>query len=608
MYIREVIKGNKIVYRLVESYRSPNGPRQHTLLSLNELSLPKDQWKNLADIVEALLLGQTILKIDSNLHDLAEHMVSLIKSKKALNTENTKIIINNTPDYQNIDLNSVKHKDIRTIGAEHIAYSVYQELELDKLFKNSGFNENQRNLAALAIISRLVHPESENSTREWAKHKSGLDMLLKTSFSFLPNNSLYRISDKIYTLKETIEKHLVQKERALFNLKEKLVLFDLTNTYFEGNCSDIPKANFGRSKEKRSDCRLLTLGMIIDEQGFPKTCKIMEGNQSEPLSLVNMIKQLETTSVSEETLFKDKIVVIDAGISSEANLKYLKDNGYNYLCVSRNKPLSLNELQTLQEKSISTSNDIEIKVSSFEKEGDNYLYCLSPMKKVKEQSMLQKFEKRFIDELNFINESLKKKKSHKTSDRILERVGRLKEKHKHISRYFTISIEKQPGDENLVQSISWEKINSESQDLSFNGSYFLRTNLKDIPEQDLWSMYSTLTLIEHSFRCLKTELAFRPVYHQKEFRAESHLFIAVLAYHMMNIIRLKLKAYDINDSWNKIRETLSTHNIVTTEMLTEKGETISITQSSEPDLTQKRIYHALNIKNNPIEKMITTFQ
>jgi len=603
MYIREVKKRNQIVYRLVECYRSPNGPRQQTLLTFNKLDLPKEQWKRLADTIELLLSEQLILPEDSKLYDIAEHLVSLIKSKKILKSENTSIrSMSNSHDYQNIDIESIKHTDVRTIGAEHVAYSAYKELEIDNVLKSHGFNECQRNQVALSIIGRLVFPESECATREWAMGKSGLDMLLNTSFSALSNNSLYRISDKLLSIKDDLEKHLVLKERNIFNLKEKLVLYDLTNTYFEGKCSGISKAKFGRSKEKRKDCRLLTLGFIIDENGFPKTCKVMEGNVSEPLTLLNMIKQLDQVTNSEDKLFKDKIVVIDAGISSEDNLKQLKENGYNYVCVSRNKPISFEEINNFEMKSIYTSNEEEIQATLFTKNEDIYLYCISPMKKKKEQSMLENFTNKYIADLEKQNESLKKKRTIKDYDKIVEKLGRLKEKHKFIAHYFVIDVEKE---DNLAKNITWTNTYSEDQDLSYNGSYFLRTNLKTFAEQELWDIYMTLSHIEYSFRCLKTDLAFRPVYHKSELRAESHLFIAVLAYHLLNVIRMKLKNNQICLSWKKTRELLSTHSIVTTEMQTKERRSISITQSSEPNLIQKTIYRALNINFYPIKKRLT---
>jgi len=255
MYIRKVLKKTKnterYVYRLVESYRTVNGPRQRTLLTLKDFTLEESRWKLLADTIEAFLRDQMVLFLDDDILFLAEHYSTLIKEKRLCEQSNiTTIVEDIEPDYKEVDITSLKHHSVRTIGAEHIALSAFQELELDKFFKNAGFNKRQEQLATLSIIGKLVHSGSENSTRNWAQKISGLESLLNCSFKDLSNNSLYRIADKIYEHKTKLENHLNQKERNIFNLQEKLVFYDLTNTYYEGLASENSKAKFGRSKEK----------------------------------------------------------------------------------------------------------------------------------------------------------------------------------------------------------------------------------------------------------------------------------------------------------------------------------------------------------------------
>ena len=355
MYIRKVIKKSahkeREVFRLVESYRTVNGPRQRTILTLKDFDVPKKMWKTLADAIEAKLRGQLVLYLEKEIDFLAEHYSSLIQEKRLSEQRNMETIIEtDEPEYERVDLRSVKNKNIRTVGAEYVGLSVYNELGFNDLFRDLGFNERQRALAVLSIVGRLVNPGSEKATREWVRHISGLDQLLNRSFKSLSNNALYRISDKIYEHKDTIESHLQSKEKELFSLQEKLVLYDLTNTYFEGKALLNSKAAFGVSKEKRRDCKLVTLGMIIDEKGFPKNTKVMKGNQYEPYSLLGMIAQLEGKTVSELEASKGKkknqTVVMDAGIALDRNLKMLKEYGYDYICVARTKPISEKEIKS----------------------------------------------------------------------------------------------------------------------------------------------------------------------------------------------------------------------------------------------------------------------
>ena len=304
MYIRTVTKKTKnterLVHRLTESYRTLKGPRQRTILTLKDFSLPKSKWKLLADTIEAFLNDQLVLHLEPEIQQLAEHYATLIREKSLRENRGVSVVVEKEEyNFQEIDLNSVTNQVARTVGSENIALSIFKELELNKFFQSVGFNKRQELLATLSIIGRLVYPASENATRKWAQQISGLDSLLNCTFKDLSNNALYRIADKIYEHKDKLEKHLNEKERDIFNLQEKLVFYDLTNTYLEGSGTENPKAKFGRSKEKRTDCRLVTLGLIIDEQGFPKSSKLMPGNQYEPDSLIEMIAQLEGVEVSE---------------------------------------------------------------------------------------------------------------------------------------------------------------------------------------------------------------------------------------------------------------------------------------------------------------------
>jgi len=419
MYIRKVLKKTKnserYVYRLVESYRTVNGPRQRTLLTLKNFTLDESKWKLLADTIEAFLRDQMVLFLDDDIRFLAEHYSNLIKEKRLREQNNVTTIVENLePDYKEIVIKSLKHHKVRTIGAEHIALSAFRELELDKFFRESGFTQRQEMHAALSIVGRLVYPGSENSIRLWAQHLSGLDTLLNYSFKELSNNSLYRIADKIYKYKDKLEDHLNQKERDLFNLQEKLVFYDLTNTYIVGSSPQNTKAKFGKSKEKRSDCRLITLGLIIDEYGCPKASKVMPGNQYEAESLLGMIAQLEGVEVSDlrkpNGKKKNKTVITDAGISTIDNLKILQEYGYDYICVARSKPFSEKEIKEENLKRIVSTGKNSIDVQLFYNEDENILYCRSFMKRKKEQAMLENYQKKFESELQAAKASLVKKR------------------------------------------------------------------------------------------------------------------------------------------------------------------------------------------------------
>ncbi len=615
MYIRKVIKKSahkeREVFRLVESYRTVNGPRQRTILTLKDFDVPQKMWKTLADAIEAKLRGQLVLYLEKEIDFLAEHYSSLIQEKRLSEQRNMETIIEtDEPEYERVDLRSVKNKNIRTVGAEYVGLSVYNELGFNDLFRDLGFNERQRALAVLSIVGRLVNPGSEKATREWVRHISGLDQLLNRSFKSLSNNALYRISDKIYEHKDTIESHLQSKEKELFSLQEKLVLYDLTNTYFEGKALLNSKAAFGVSKEKRRDCKLVTLGMIIDEKGFPKNTKVMKGNQYEPYSLLGMIAQLEGKTVSELEASKGKkknqTVVMDAGIALDRNLKMLKEYGYDYICVARTKPISEQEIKSENLKMIRETKQNTIKVQLFQNAAENILYCRSFLKGAKERAMLEKFKQKFEDELQLAKGALSKKNGTKNYIKVIERIGRIKERNSAIARYYLLNVERDP-DSDKAKNITWEFTDIEKMNFNFSGSYFLKTSRQDLGEKELWDIYSGLNAIEAAFRSLKSELAFRPVFHRKEDRADSHLFIAVLAYHLLNSIRIRLLEKDIHISWQRLRKFLSTHTSVTTIMKTNTGKNILIQQSAEAEYFHSEIYKALGLHNRPLNRIITKY-
>lgn len=614
MYIRADKKksGNheRIVYRLVENYRTPKGPRQRTILTLKDFDLPQSKWKLLADTIKAKLKGQTMIFLDEKIEALADHYVSLIEEKRASEQKNVKILQNDNhnSDYETVSLSSIINKNIRTIGAEHIGLSIYQDLGLDRLFSTLGFNERQCNLAALSIIGRLVNPGSEHATREWALQRTGLGELLDTDFSNLPNNSLYRIADMIYDNKQAIENHLQEKERSVFQLPEKVILYDLTNVHLEGRATDNPKAQFGVPKQKRTDCKLITLGLIIDEHGFPKQSLVMKGNQSEPSSLIKMIALLENRSIEDlekcKHVKKDKTVVVDAGITTKDNLKMLKDYGYDYLCVARSNPLSEKDIEEEKLKKVRETKKNTVEVQLFKKGSENVLFCRSFLKGEKERQMLDKLKSRFEEELTGVRKSIETRGGTKKYDKVLERIGRIKERNSSIARYYLINLTKDENT-NKVTRITWEFTDPDKMNFNFSGSYCLRTSRQDLDETELWNLYTTLSLVESAFRSLKSELAFRPVFHRKEYRADSHLFIAVLAYHLLNAVRIRLWDKKIHISWDRLRRAMSTHCVVTTKMKTKKRKTILLKQASEAEYIHRYIYSALGISSNPLKRKIS---
>ncbi len=609
MFIKEIIKKNKglektfTYHRLMESYRTQKGPRQRTLLNLGKLSIHKEQWKALADRIETIVNGQqSLFSLSEEIESLAQHYAQVLIQNRISQAAPVKASIE--PEYASVDLNSINTSRVRTIGAEYVGYSMFKELKLDKCLIENGFTENQVKLAAISVVGKLVHPASEHHTRHWARHVSGLCELIDMNPNLLSNNALYRISDQLLSIKNNIEKHLNQRERDLFSLNEKILLYDLTNTYFEGRAQGNPKARRSRSKEKRHDCPLLTLGMVLDEQGFPKVSKLLPGNISEGKTLLGMIRSLQeeevNTMLTSEADIKRRgiTVIIDAGISIEENLKLLKANGYDYIVVARNKPVSLSDIDLDHLTTVKEVGEDKVEVALIELEDENVLYCKSSKRLAKEDAMHTQYKSRFESGLTLIADSLLKKRGIKRYEKVIERIGRLKERYSSIARFFIIDVKQKDG---IVTSITWKYKQKDAQIEKFSGSYFLRSSRKDLDRVKLWNTYVMLNKVEDGFRCLKDELKLRPIHHQKEERSDGHLFITVLAYHLLNSIRVRLESAYINMRWKRIRTFLSTHALVTTSLTTESGRRINIRQCSDPETFHRNIYRALKLKLTPLK-------
>ncbi len=602
MFIKKISKTNKgydktfIYHRLMESYRTEHGPRQRTVLNLGKLDIASEQWKLLADRIEQIVTGQDLLfPIEEKVEQLARHYSNVIIQNKLLPVEIHQNSIREKNNYETVDINSFTNSQCRTIGAEYVGYKQWKDLGLGNFLSRLGFSQKQVNLAALLVVGKLVNPASELATAEWARDLTGLDELMGTSFRHLSENMLYRTSDLLLKHKEKIELYLCQKERAIFSLKEKIILYDLTNTYFEGASKHNPKARRGRSKDKQKGRPLITLGLVIDELGFPKVSKVFAGDVGETKTLLEMVESLDKNCQKlENGEKKDVMVIMDAGISSEENLKLLKEKGYDYICVARNKP----ELETSNEdRIVVVKKDRKNKVTAklFKRNGENILYCWSLTKEKKEQEMKTLFQQRWEKGLEKIKASLKLPRGIKEYEQVLERIGRLKEKYRSIAHYYQIEVEQKDG---LVLSIRWDMEKKDKMEERFAGKYFLRTSRTDLKETELWSLYTTLTNVEDSFRCFKDELNLRPVHHQKENRCDGHLFITVLAYHLLNSIRYKLTLQGIKMRWGRTRQLLSSQVRITSSFTTKERQQIHLKNTSQAEPFHRKIYTALGL--NPL--------
>ena len=621
MYIRRTtIKSRKngepyYTYRLVESVRTSKGVRQRTLLNLgSNFSCPRESWPDLARRIGEIISGQKqLFPPVSDLEDAAQRYAALIIQSKnradGIDGDST-----TSSDYRNVDISTLEFMRPRSIGTEHVAYEALQQLQLDKKLQELGLNKHQLCTAIGTVIGRMIEPGSELSTHYWLQNHTGLGELIGYDYESMKLTRMYQISDILLKHKQELEQHLYERQRSIFQFEETITLYDLTNTYFEGSGKYNGLAANGHSKEKRTDCPLVTLGLVLDSSGFPIRSEVFAGNASEPQTLAKMIKGLKGSPLrqaertEQQQLFKQgkPTIVMDAGIATEDNINWLKKERYHYLVVSRKRHREFSEKEAVVVKK-----DKDCTVKAYkkinDKTGEVELYCHSTRRENKERAIYNRFSTRFEEALDKLDSGLHKKGCVKKYDKVLVSLGRLKQKYSRAAKNYRITVNKDKKTGNAIRIIKKRKELPNSTD-SYPGVYCLRTNQNTWDEFTLWRTYTMLTDLEAVFRSLKSELGLRPVFHQKTKRVSGHLFITLLAYHLIHTIRCQLKMKNIHSSWSDLRKQLKGQDRITVSMNCQNGETVHIRKSTRPEPRQQVIYNALGLTHYPgrtIKKVVS---
>lgn len=623
MFIRETTttKNGKRYqqHKLIESIRTQLGPRQRVILHMGKIKVPKEQWKALANAIEAAYKKQeSLIAADPEIQKLAKHYAAQI-TQNELNERNKKQDIkerettpeeaDKTPKYENIDISTLEHTNAKTIGSEQVIKAQLETYKFTEILTKNGFKQAQAKLAESLLISRAVHPSSERETARWLNNNSGTKEI-ESIHKKVYDNALHRVAQQLWEQKETIENELRQKAKKQYGLKEKIILYDLTNTFFAGSKKQSHIAKHGRSKEKRNDRPLISIALEVDERGFPKRSEILPGNISEPGTLEKVIEKLRE---KEPLLPGEKTIVMDAGIATNENLKMIREAGYHYLAVTRQKKYPEEYWKASEEKEIPLTTDkknpLKVKLTTTDTEA--YLLCKSATKKQSGEAILEKRRTRFEEGITELKAGLSKSRCMKQYDRVQQKIGILKERYK-VGDLYEIEVTKKT--EEASKKTGKEKEVATDIKLTRNeqgkakeeglGEYVIRTDRLDLKEEEISQIHRSLTTVEASFRSMKSELGLRPNYHKSDKNIEAHIFITILSYHLLAGIREKLEAAGIHYEWNTVRNILSSHTRVTTSFKTEDGHIMHVRGTSVANLEQVKIYNALEMKHDLLGKQI----
>lgn len=585
---------------LVESVVTPKGPRHRVVCSLGTLApAPQEDWLSLARKIETALIGQSDFEPDPRV----EAVVAQVKAQQVAAPQTTASLRNS--DLVAIHTDQVETEELREAGPIHVGHQMWKRLGVDVVLAREGLSERARVLTEAMTLNRLVFPSSEHAMPDWIR-RTAMAEILGANFDTLTDESLYENLDRLHSQRATIEQALAERERTLFNLDNTIFLYDLTSTYFEGQCLANPQAKRGYSRDSRPDCKQVVVGLVLDREGFPSAHEIFDGNRTDRTTLDEMLAVLEARTGKK----KGVTVVVDRGMAFDDNLEQIKKREHHYIVAGRqgerNEHLDDFEneegwTEIIREPSPTNPAQKKTRVVIKRKEvGDEvHILCRSDGREQKDRAIRDKHEQRLLTDLKKLKQRIAKGRL-KDEGKVREAIGRLKERYPRVARYYQIAYE--PGS----ASLSWEE-NAEKKEIAkrLDGGYLLKTDRKDITDDEIWRTYILLTRVESAFRAMKSPLAERPIFHHLKHRVQTHIFLCVLAYHLLVSIEKTFLDAGIHTSWATLREELSTHQVVTVVLPASNGGVLRIRKGSTPERSHREIYKTLGISSEVMKPVKT---
>jgi transposase len=600
MYIRKTsrtYKGKTYTnYLLVESINTPKGPRQRSICSLGRLDPgPPEQWLALAHKLEAALRGQLSLQTpDEKTQALLERARRGRRPRQESAGEAVEV-----------DSEKIEMEDPREAGTVHVGHQMWRRLGVDQILLGAGLSERACRLSEAMVLNRLINPLSERAMASWIG-RTAIGDLLGEDFSALGEDALYRNLDRLHPHRERIEAELAEREKELFNLEETVYLYDLTSTYWEGQVAANGQAKRGYSRDQRGDCKQVVMGLVIDGDGFPKAHEVFDGNVQDRATLDQMLDRLEQRRYGPAAI----TVVVDRGMAFQENLDQIQQRGYHYVVAGRQaerhqwfKELEQEDDWAEVERFSTPPNRFQkknrVEIKRCRKGEEVYILCRSQGRQGKDRAIREKQEQKLITDLEKLTARVQKGRL-KKPEKIQQAIGRLRERYPRVARYYEIEYQAEPA------TVRWQD-SGEKKAIAekLDGSYVLKTDRQDLSGGEIWRLYILLTRVERAFRDLKTPLRERPLFHHLEHRTQTHIFLCVLAYHLLVAIEKSFLDQGTHTSWWTIRQQLSTHQVVTLVLPTTSGPILRIRKGTTPHPEHKTIYNVLRFPHEVMKPIKT---
>jgi transposase len=599
MYIRKasrVYKGKTYFnYLLVESVLTPDGPRQKVVCSLGDLSpRPRHEWLALAHRLESALSRQEELFPSST---AAAVLVPLLAKVGSQDGSGSSEAAGKDKELLPVRIDDVRCEQSREAGSVHVGYRFWQRLGLDKILQSAGLSEGARRLTLAMTLNRLIYPASELAMPEWIR-ATALPDILEVDFDRLNEDALYRNLDKLHTHRVAIESALAERERNLFALDQTIFLYDVSSTYFEGRAMSNPKAKRGYSRDHRGDCKQVLVGLAVNRDGFPLAHEVFAGNRHDSTTLEDMLEALD----KRVGLRPEQTIVVDRGMAGAKNIAQIRARNLHYLVaepyaerIEWSEEFQNDDGFVAVEREPSPRNPGQhkstIQVKLRRAENETHVLCVSSERKQKDRAIRELHEKRLLADLEKLKKRVTKGKGKGTKPaEVRESIGRLKERYPRVARYYRMEYDEE---KKTFAYLLEESKRTAAEKL--DGSYLLKTDREDLSAEEAWRIYTLLTRAEAAFRTRKSPLAERPIFHHKECRVEAHIFLCVLAYHLLIAIEKTLLDQGVHTSWATVREQLKTHQVNTIILPTHGGMELRIRKATTPEPIHRELYQKLGV-------------
>ena len=563
-------------WALVESIRTARGSRHRVVAYLGELKKSeRNGWARLGRRLEGKDRPEPTL-FDPPAYAEPEDDVALVRIK------------------------GIRLERTRDFGDVWLALGLWRLLKLDELLSARMAVGHEdvpwATVAAILTLARFCEPSSELHIEDTWYRRTALEDLLGVAVEQVHTDRLYAGLDRLLPCKEAVEKHLKGRLGDLFDLKYDLLLYDVTSTYFEGQCLGNPLAQRGYSRDSRPDCPQVCIGLVVTTDGIPLGYEVFAGNTNDARTVETMVEAME-----DKYGRADRVWVMDRGMVSEANLKFLRARGGSYIVGTPRAMLRQFERHLTDRDWHEVQAGVEVKLVPGPDGEETFILARSADRREKEKAMHERFVERMEAGLEKLRASVQVGRL-RDADIAHERLGRLKERYWRASGAFDVKIKTLAKPTSKARlSVTWSR-NGRWCDWSAisEGCYLLRTNLTDTDPATLWKRYIQLTEAEWAFRITKDELAIRPIWHQKPERVQAHILVCFLAYVLWKTLSQWMRGAGLGDAPRTVVEEFAKikSGDVVLPTVTRDGrpeKTVRVRCVTTPDRAQKVLLNRLGL-------------